>query len=71
MNGYNNTFEYRCVVSGAAGTEPAISNVVVIEEPATAASITTQPVNVTGKIGDNVSFTIAAENALGYQWQIR
>ena len=35
------------------------------------ATITTQPTNQTGAIGDNAVFTIVADNVVAYQWQFK
>ena len=33
--------------------------------------IKTQPKNQSGKVGSNVTFSVAAENAVSYQWQYK
>ena len=40
-----------------------------VANTALGAEITTQPVNAEGNVGDEVSFTVVAENAVSYQWQ--
>jgi len=69
LNSTNIKFAYRVVVSGKDGKEE--SNAVVVETSGAAVTIKTQPVNAEGKVGDQVSFSVVAENATGYQWQIR
>ena len=49
------------------------TNVVTITEDATPMVITTQPVNVSGDIGDTAEFTVAVEGGTApytYQWQV-
>ncbi len=64
-------YRFRCVVTDAAGKK-AYSNIVRMykNEDAAALAFTLQPVNYTGSIGDEVSFTAEAEGeGVSYQWQ--
>ena len=61
-----NGYQYRCVVTNAAGTatsEPAALTVFAIK---------TQPVSVSAKEGDSVTFKVTATGSnLTYQWQYK
>ena len=62
------TYQYRCVVSGACPS-PVNSNAAVLSVGA-ALNITSQPANSTVCAGTNTSFTIATSGAvISYQWQ--
>ncbi len=65
MNGY----VYRVVISGSTGCDPKNSNNAVLTVNS-APSITTQPIASTICAGSNTTFTAAASNATGYQWQV-
>lgn len=56
---------YRCVVTGIQGEEEK-SDIVWAQQPLV--SITKQPQDVQALVGDTVSFSVAAENTLFYQW---
>ena len=62
---------FKCTVTDADGNTVE-TNVVTITEDATPMVITTQPVNVSGDIGDTAEFTVAVEGGTApytYQWQ--
>jgi len=64
MNGY----QYRVLVGSCPSPLTSATATLTVSTPL---SITTQPVNVTACVGDNVSFTVVvAGSALSYQWQI-
>jgi predicted secreted protein len=65
MNGY----VYRVVISGSTGCDPKNSNSAALTVNS-APSITTQPIASTICAGSNTTFTAAASNATGYQWQV-
>ena len=65
MNGY----VYRVVISGSTGCDPKNSNNAALTVNS-APSITTQPSASTICSGSNTTFTAAASNATGYQWQV-
>jgi predicted secreted protein len=65
MNGY----VYRVVISGSTGCDPKTSNSVALTVNSVP-SITTQPIASTICAGSNTTFTAAASNATGYQWQV-
>jgi len=60
-------YKFRCVVKNAAGE--VISDVVGISMQ-TLPTITTQPVDQVASVGDTVKFTVVADDAESYQWQI-
>ncbi len=66
INAPMNGFLYRCLVSD--GSCNATSNNATLTVN-TAPSITTQPTNQDGCIGDNETFTINAPAATSFQWQ--
>ena len=47
------------------------SDLVYIVEPAEAIEIVTQPTDFAGVVGDTATFTVEAEGATAYQWQVR
>ena len=59
-------YKYRCVISDGFAIVTSDEVKMVIES---ALSITSQPVNYVGAIGDTAKFTIEAEGATSYQWQ--
>ena len=59
----------RCEMADADGVKAYTDTVKTIEKVESAVVITTQPVNVTAKIGDTVSFEVIATNVATYQWQ--
>ncbi|MBE5808157.1 MAG: leucine-rich repeat domain-containing protein [Clostridiales bacterium] len=61
-------WRYRCAVTGDDG-KVVYTNVVqlVLLKPAT---ITVQPRNASGHAGDTATFTVSADNATGYRWQV-
>ncbi len=64
MSGYL----YRVVVTGAATPNATSNNVALtVNSPP---SITSQPNNSIITAGDNTTFSVAATNATGYQWQV-
>ena len=63
LNGYS----YRMTTTGLC--TPAVSNSAVLTVNA-ATAVTTQPISSTVCAGANVSFSAAAGNATGYQWQV-
>ena len=60
-------FTFRVVVSNAAGFDTSDEVQLII---AVAPTITTQPTNQTVASGQTVTFTVEAENAEDYQWQV-
>ncbi|MBF4483580.1 T9SS type A sorting domain-containing protein [Flavobacterium sp. CSZ] len=64
LNGY----VYRVVATGAC-TPDAVSNTAALTINS-APAITTQPSNSITCLGTNATFTVAASNATGYQWQV-
>ena len=67
INNYRLTNGYRCKLVGTDGAVK-YTDIVKVEkcEPAT---ITSQPMNTVGKIGDTVSFTVKASNVKTYKWE--
>lgn len=64
------TYFRRNVTSGACSTaSPSTTQVTITIAPTP--SITSQPTNATACPGANASFTVAAANAVSYQWQQR
>ena len=61
------SMKYRCAITGQDG-KVVYSNAVGVTAGA-AAVITQQPVDVTGSVGDTVSFTVKADNAKSCVWQ--
>ena len=61
------TNSYRCKLVGTDGN--AIYTDIVKVEKGKPATITSQPANVIGKMGDTVSFTVKASNVKSYQWE--
>ena len=61
------TYEYRCKVTGADGTE-LFTDVVKITEPV-ALEIVTQPVDYKASVGETATFTVEATGVASYQWQ--
>ncbi|OXA70842.1 hypothetical protein B0A67_14570 [Flavobacterium aquidurense] len=64
LNGY----AYRVVATGGC-TPAAVSNAAALTVNS-APAITTQPSNSITCLGTNATFTVAASNATGYQWQV-
>ncbi|MFH6995523.1 T9SS type A sorting domain-containing protein [Flavobacterium sp. FlaQc-48] len=64
LNGYI----YRVVATGTC-TPDAVSNAAALTINS-APAITTQPSNSITCLGTNATFTVAASNATGYQWQV-
>ena len=63
----HNGFLFRCLATnpdGGAYSQAAALSVKI--QPA----ITTQPVSITAKTGDSVSFSLQAKDALRYQWEV-
>ena len=65
MNGY----QYRVLVAGTCSPTQITSNVATLNVGAGPA-VTTQPINKNICAGANTSFTVAATNAVSYQWQV-
>ncbi|TDX86392.1 T9SS-dependent choice-of-anchor J family protein [Epilithonimonas xixisoli] len=65
LNGYL----YRVVMTGQAGCSSAVSNNATLTVNS-APAITSQPSASTICAGANTTFTVAASNATGYQWQV-
>ncbi len=64
-----NTYQYRCVVSGAC-TPPATSNVATLTIN-TAPAVTAHPSNSTICSGNNTTFSVTATgSSLTYQWEV-
>jgi len=61
-------YQYRCIVSGSC-TPNATSNAAMLTVNS-APAITVQPSNSTIGAGSNTSFSVTANNATGYQWQV-
>ena len=61
-------YYFRCAVTGEDGAV-VYSESATFVAPALPAVITEQPEDVQGAIGSTVSFTVAADNAVKYQWQ--
>lgn len=64
LNGY----VYRAIATGSC-TPAATSNAATLTVNS-APAITTQPANAVACINSNTTFTVAASNATGYQWQV-
>lgn len=64
MNGY----QYQCIVTGCGGN-PVTSNAATLNVGSTAA-ITIQPADTTVCAGNDAAFSIVAQNASSYQWQV-
>jgi hypothetical protein len=61
---------YRCVITDAHGNT-ATSDAASIVKPAAPLTITSQPVDFTGEIGDTATFTVAATgDGVTYRWQM-
>ncbi len=58
---------YKGKIEGSGGMSE-ISNIATLTNNE-ATIITSQPQNINATIGDNVSFSVTADNAIGYQWQ--
>ncbi|MBK7432441.1 MAG: M36 family metallopeptidase [Chitinophagaceae bacterium] len=68
--GSMNSYQYRCVVSGAAGCSAANSNAAILTVN-TAPNITAQPTASTICATSNTSFSLTANGtAISYQWQL-
>ena len=61
--------QYRVLINNACGGTAVISNAATLTISAGAA-ITTQPADASGCAGSNVSLTVVATGAGGYQWQV-
>ena len=57
--------DYTCEVSGTCGNETSDAATLVVNANT---AITAQPQNVNATVGDNVSFSVTADNATAYQW---
>ncbi len=62
-------YRFRCVITDGGGNM-LNSDIVRMIKAAPALAITAQPVDLSGQLGDTVSFTVGAVgNGLSYQWQ--
>lgn len=61
---------YTITITGTAGSVVRTRDLQITINPGAAPTITTQPSAVTSCAGSNVSFTVAATGATGYQWQV-
>ena len=59
-------FVYRCVATNSDGSVNSDSASVTLTVPLT---ITAQPVNVEGLVGEEKTMSVVAQNATSYQWQ--
>ena len=64
-----NGYGYRCVVTNSAGSDTS-DPVTLTVETAAKPLITAQPQDQTITAGDRVTFTVDANGATGYQWQV-
>lgn len=61
---------YVITITGTAGAVVRTRELTYTVQPGAAPAITTQPAAVTSCAGSNVSFSVAATGATGYQWQV-
>ncbi|MDO4492156.1 MAG: CAP domain-containing protein [Lachnospiraceae bacterium] len=66
LSSSNCTNRYRCLVTGEDGT--VLCSEVAYIDLIPGVEITAQPVSVTAKMGQNVSYIVAADNVVSYQW---
>ncbi|MDO4467090.1 MAG: hypothetical protein Q4C49_08790 [Bacillota bacterium] len=66
VNNYRSTLSFRCKITGLDGKVTYTDAVKFIKGGS--ATILSQPTNVTGLIGDSVTFTVKAENVDSYTW---
>ncbi|MBR2549707.1 MAG: pre-peptidase C-terminal domain-containing protein [Clostridiales bacterium] len=69
VNENHNGMKYRCIVKDASG-QKAYTNTVFVNV-SSSVTITKQPANVTGAVGDTATFSVTAQGTgLQYQWQM-
>lgn len=62
--------KYRCILRDSRGNRLTTEEVQIMQAEAKELTITQQPENVSGKVGDTASFTVGAEgDGIVYQWQ--
>ena len=64
----HNGYQYFCKVTNAAGS---VNTKAVLLKVQSKPTITTQPKSVTVAAGQTAKFTVAAKNAVSYQWQYK
>ena len=62
--------KYRCILRDSRGNRLTTEEVQITQAEAKELTITQQPENVSGKVGDTASFTVGADgDGIVYQWQ--